>query len=67
MMHGQHEKRSGTERRHYDLVSLTYVEVERRSREDRRASQSVDSGDEPKNTLADALLIAKTKKTRDKS
>lgn len=65
-MRVQHEKRSGTERRHYDLASLTYVEVEQRSGEDRRAPRSKYDIDDPKNAPANAFLIAATNKARNK-
>jgi len=65
-MHVQYENRSGNERRQNGLASLWYVEVENRSGEDRRAVKSEDEGDAPKNTLADAFLIAAMKKARNK-
>lgn len=65
-MYDQLENRIGNDRRQNGLASLWYVEVENRSGGDRRAAKSLDEGDTPKNTLADAFLIAATKKARNK-
>lgn len=65
-MHVQYENRSGNERRQNGLAFLRYVEIEQRMGTDRRALKGDADSDAPKNTLADAFLIAAMKKARNK-
>lgn len=65
-MHVQFENRSGNDRRQNGLAFLRYVEIEQRMGTDRRAVKGDADSDPPKNTLADAFLIAAMKKARNK-
>jgi len=65
-MRVQHENRSSTERRHYDLASLSYVEVEQRSDQDRRAPPIDDDVLEHKTTLSEAFFSAGMLRSRNK-